>query len=67
MRRPTEVPANLRAAPVGTGRMLLLTPQKITAGIRRDRWRRRKQRASARQAARESTSINGTGKRGWQT
>jgi len=42
MRLPGDIPAGLLAVPYGKGCLLLLTPQEVTAGIRRGKWRKRR-------------------------
>jgi len=42
MRVPVDAPAGLLVVPFGKGCLLLLTPQEVTAGIRRGKWWRRR-------------------------
>ncbi len=50
MRVPSEPPDGLLAVPFGKGCILLLTPQEVTAGIRRGKWWRRREVAVRREA-----------------
>jgi hypothetical protein len=50
MKLPTDFPDGLLAIPFGKGCLLLLTPQEVTAGIRRGKWWKRRQAMLQREA-----------------